>query len=181
MAGSNPQTWRLVVGLTIPAFLVGLLLFSVIGWRIIHTADSRRVHQAIDRGDVALVKELLDQEPARLEQRNGIHMTPLHTAAHRGRVKALEELVRRGADLNARWNAGSSDDGGWTALHIVAMQGHADAAGVLVGAGADVNALTKKGQTPLDIAARYRHEGVAALLSSRGGVRAADLRATVRP
>lgn len=82
----------------------------------------------------------------------------------------MEVLIRRGADVNAKWDGAAYGDGRWTALHISAVEGRVAAAKLLIRAGADINAKTLRGQTPLDIAIMNRHESLAALFQANGGV-----------
>lgn len=162
-----------LLGVAILAILFVTVALAA-GWFLLGSNDSKRLHQLTDRGDVRGMSELLDREPGRVNQRNRTDMTPLHLAAYRGQVAALDELLRRGADVNARWNRVSSDDGEWTALHIAAVRGDADSARALLRAKADVNARTKLGLTALDMAALYHHEEFCAVLSAAGGVRAVE-------
>jgi len=78
----------------------------------------------------------------------------LRTAAAKGDVKCLRELLRRGEDPNAR------DENGVTPLHYVAMSCEfvgesvcVKAAKVLLDRGADPNAGDEWGVTPLHVAA----------------------------
>jgi ankyrin repeat protein len=74
-----------------------------------------------------------------------------------------EELVRHGADVNARSN------NGFTALMFAAQVGDAASARVLIDAGAKANeVMPKTGLTPLIIAAATGRTKVAALLLDKG-------------
>jgi ankyrin repeat protein len=79
-----------------------------------------------------------------------------HPAAHlraacmAGIVGAVESLIARGADVNAR------DDDGRTSLMLAARGSHAAAVGVLLAAGADVDAADKDGNTALKEAAQMQ-------------------------
>jgi peptidoglycan/LPS O-acetylase OafA/YrhL len=72
--------------------------------------------------------------------------TALLWAAASGQAEAIEQLIGRGADVNA-----AGPDGG-TALHAAAFLGHENAVDVLVRHGAKVNAANKRGSTPFDTA-----------------------------
>jgi ankyrin len=50
-------------------------------------------------------------------------------------------------------NAKSVFAGGLTAIHLAAKEGHVEMAKELITVGADVNGKTKKGNTPLHLAA----------------------------
>jgi ankyrin repeat protein len=105
--------------------------------------------------------------------------TPLHLAAGRETPDLAEELVRRGADVNAIDGSMSTplhlavnqnrprvaelllahgarpnarDRNGWTPLHEAASQGLMECARVLIAHGADRRLRDPRGKTPLDLA-----------------------------
>jgi len=109
--------------------------------------------------------------------------SPLHGATYLNRQDVVRVLLERGADPNARDNAGL------TALHLAAGNGWVDCARALLEAGADANARTNgegvpeawREMTPLDVLSateRKRDDGspvppeadaeMAALLRDRG-------------
>jgi len=165
--------WRLILVLSLPTLALGVFIFSYVGWSLPRTYDSQRLHALADPGDVRGMAELLDREPGRLNQRNRIDMTPLHLAAYRGRAGSLDELIRRGADVNARWNMVSSDDGEWTALHVAAVYGDAACVRTLLRGGAEADARTKRGLTALDLARLHQNGEVVDDLFDAGKARAA--------
>ncbi|MFN3006330.1 ankyrin repeat domain-containing protein [Mycolicibacterium wolinskyi] len=64
----------------------------------------------------------------------------MHYAAADDELDVLRGLIREGAEVNAR------DDAGWTALHFAADRGNLDIAEELVRAGDDVNATNNRGR-----------------------------------
>ena len=62
---------------------------------------------------------------------------------------------------------------GSTALHLAAYRENEDVVRYLALRGADLRAVDARGRTPLDVALRERHGGVAAILLVRGGRAAA--------
>ena len=73
-------------------------------------------------------------------------VTPLAFAALEGQTGMAEELLRRGAKIEAQNRDGS------TALHSAAFMGRSEAVRLLLDRGADANALSHNGETPLDSA-----------------------------
>ena len=73
-------------------------------------------------------------------------LTPLSWASFAGKFNIAEELIRAGADVNAK-----NRDGG-TPLHEAAFMGQDRVARALLQNGADVEARNENGQTPLNLA-----------------------------
>ena len=78
---------------------------------------------------------------------------PLHS--HR----CLELLIEAGVDVNSR-----SPDDPLTPLHAAVKYNDKRAIVSLIAAGADLYAINREGQTPYDIAIRWRHERCAEVL-----------------
>ncbi|KAL7547741.1 hypothetical protein ACHAWF_011020 [Thalassiosira exigua] len=90
--------------------------------------------------------------------------TPLHWAAFKDSVRALDVLLVRGrADVDAR-----ASPSGWTALHDAAYSDARRAVRRLVAAGADVDARSRSGATPLCFAAQEDAPGAARALLDAG-------------
>jgi hypothetical protein len=79
-------------------------------------------------------------------------------AARNGDTARVRELLRKGANANAK------DRGGWTPLHWAAFWGHVDVARLLLEHGADPSIRDKHGRTPLDLARATRHKEVARVI-----------------
>jgi hypothetical protein len=77
----------------------------------------------------------------------GPGVTALHVAAALNNRQAIELLLAKGANINAR------TEGGFTPLHWAASRDAVDAASLLVQSGADINATTPNNVTPLHWAA----------------------------
>lgn len=82
---------------------------------------------------------------------DGGEVTPLHRVAKRGDAEALADLIKAGADVNAR------DKSGNTPLHFATTNGHVSAIETLLRYGADVNAQGKNYFTPLHFAVAMCH------------------------
>ena len=105
---------------------------------------------------------LLVDYGARIEVQDPQGRTPLHFAANRDNVGALQALVRRGADIEAQ------DNRGRTPLHQAAELSRPAAVQILLDAGAEVNAVSAKGWTPLHGAAARNTPHMAQLLLDAG-------------
>ena len=122
---------------------------------------------AAGNGNLAKVKRLLKRLPKKSTNpipydREDGRRRALHEAAWGGHLDIVEYLVGSGADVNAKYNDGS------TALHKAAWEGHLDVVEFLVGAGADVHARTNGGQTALHWAADDGHLDVVEFLVGAG-------------
>jgi ankyrin repeat protein len=84
-------------------------------------------------------------------------------AASQGNLAMVQTLLSVGADVNV-----GADAGTWTALHQAAGKGDLEMVRSLVAAGAKVNAGLKEWQTPLQLAARSRHDEIVDFLIQHG-------------
>lgn len=100
---------------------------------------------AVDKNDVALVKQLLDGG-ADVHELTKKQSSPLDFAANRGRCELIRLLVQHGAKPNG-------ESGAILPLSQAARGGHADAVKLLCDLGADPNAQAPDGSTPLFSAA----------------------------
>lgn len=72
--------------------------------------------------------------------------TPLHTASHSHFLSDIDNLIAKGADVNAL------DDEGATPLHLAAACSEVNTLDALLAVGADLHAVDSLGRTPLDCA-----------------------------
>ena len=94
---------------------------------------------------------------------------PLHWAAYKQDAAAVAQLLRKGANPNARNNYGV------TPLSLAATTGHVETLEKLLKAGADPNATVRSGETPLMLASRAGvAEAVTLLLSFKANVNAQE-------
>jgi hypothetical protein len=115
-------------------------------------------------GEQELVHAALAADRRAVRER-GAHDLPIlfYTAFANPQAAIAEQLLRAGADVNAR---GFNQ----TALHLAAAKGHVELAALLLDHGADVNATTKvrgTALTPLDLAVRYQQARMEQLLKDR--------------
>ncbi len=119
----------------------------------IDTVDGSLLHQAARRGDLELVRSLVERgaDPKAGDEND---WTPLEEAARNGHLEVVRFLVEHGARLRPV-APGSTLLPGSTPLHEAALGGHLDVVSFLVEHGADPNVLNIFRQTPLHFAAYY--------------------------
>lgn len=167
------RRWLLPVGALVLVAL-GLALW----WFSPGQQQKRRnaaLFEAARSGDVSALEAALDQggDP---NARDAHGITPLMYAARGDRPdianpaptdhpEVAELLIRSGAEINAR------TDAGFVALFWAARYGHAGVAKVLIAHGADVNAQDKDGMTALKWASTNQQTKVIELLRQAGATR----------
>jgi len=107
-------------------------------------ADDGSLIAAVKKGDLAAIRQRLDEgaDVSAVDAKFGA--TPLDWAAMRGDTDAVQLLIDRGADVNGKNRDGS------TALHGAAFLGQARAAELLIRKRADTKAQNIRRETPLD-------------------------------
>ncbi|XP_063602191.1 ankyrin repeat and death domain-containing protein 1A-like [Penaeus indicus] len=107
----------------------------------------------------------------------------LHLACIAGHARTVQELVRGGADINARSTEGLC------AIHYAASGGHNEIIGILAAAKCDANAVTSEGDSALHWAVHNSNlstvkclirSGVDFARGNRGGLTPLDIAAEVR-
>jgi ankyrin repeat protein len=126
--------------------------------------DGLSVFDAAAVGKVDVVRTLISDERASVDDHGPDGYTALHLAAHFGQLEATRLLLGRGADPNAV----SLNDSRVTPLHSAVAAKHRDTAGLLLALGASPNSVQRGGWTPLHAAARYGEETIADMLLLRG-------------
>jgi ankyrin repeat protein len=119
---------------------------------------------AAEKGHVAVVRCLVKELGADVNQAANDGTTPLYFAAAKGDLAVAQLLVEElGADVNQGLHDGA------TPLYIAAQEGHLAMVRCLVKKlGADVNRARHNGGTPLMIAASAKQDNVVAFLLKYG-------------
>ncbi|XP_065752228.1 ankyrin repeat domain-containing protein 10 [Phocoena phocoena] len=142
------------------------------------------LHRACRDGDLAALCSLLQHTPrAHLAAEDSFYgWTPVHWAAHFGKLECLIHLVRAGATLDV-----STTRYAQTPAHIAAFGGHPQCLVWLIQAGASINKPDCEGETPIHKAARSGSldcisalvaNGAHADLRNASGLTAADIAQT---
>lgn len=138
-------------------------------------ANADAIHEAVRRGDLDRVLEILRQRPRTVEDRDTLRpqsgnlpllqqATALHFAAQSGHPGIVRALLDAGADVNAR------NPQGITPLHLAAWDGNAEIASLLLVRGADPKGRNHRneGMSALDIAAMTGGAEVIRVLLAHG-------------
>jgi ankyrin repeat protein len=114
-------------------------------------------------GTADTVGVLLDQgaDPG-IAARNEMKVQPLHAAVAARNATAVALLLERGADPNARQQAG------YTPLMGAAAAGRRDMADMLIARGADPALINEEGKSAADVAREHGHAELAGSLTARG-------------
>ena len=99
-----------------------------------------KLFEAAKSGDVESLRTLLDQHPEMIGARNAPYeFTLLHVAAQHGHLAAVDLLLERGADVNARERGDNTYAMHWAAAgaHLDVVRRLADAGGDVIGRGDD--------------------------------------------
>jgi ankyrin repeat protein len=129
-----------------------------------------RLFEAARTGDTTTLAALLDRHPEKLHARNQPYgWTLLHLAAHGGHLAAVDLLLERGLDVNAREEGDNTYAMHWAAAagHLEVVRRLADAGGDVVGRGDD-HALEVIGWATCWDGPDARHRAVADFLVARG-------------
>lgn len=89
-------------------------------------------------------------------------MNALHLASKDGHIEIVDELLKRGANVDAATKKGN------TALHIASLAGQQDVVKLLVDYNATINIQSQHGFTPLYMAAQENHDNVVKYLLANG-------------
>ncbi|CAG9330429.1 unnamed protein product [Blepharisma stoltei] len=114
----------------------------------------------IEEGNFERVCNMITRE--NIEERNQTGYTPLALAVRTGHYKIVEELVKKGADINA------TNDAGQSILFIACWHNHEEIVKLLLSRGVKVNQPDQRGWTPLIISVYHNYAGIVELLLQAG-------------
>lgn len=83
----------------------------------------KKLIEAVERGDLAEVASILEGHPELVHERDQSGATALHYAAFGGHRPIVEQLVKRGADVNARDGRFGATPTGWAIEYLREMGG----------------------------------------------------------
>ena len=139
------------------------IVFLLIVWIfVLASVLADEIHEAAQKGDITKVQTLLQLNSALIDTRDEFDRTPLHWAARGGHFGVMQQLIEKGADVNAKDNARI------TPLHSVASRGHKQAAELLIEKGADLAVEDATGNTPLSYSVSGVQKEVVKLLLDHG-------------
>jgi uncharacterized protein len=164
-AGMNPDyvADRIGTGLMIAAWTGNIPMMELLVQRGAdvnkpNALGERALMHAAWRGQMEAMKWLL-AKGARINS-DSMQWSPLHYAVFAGHAEAAALLIERGADINARSTNGSS------VIMMAVYEGHEQLVKQLIAKGADLNVKNDRGDGALEWAFRYKHLGIARLVSS---------------
>src|SRR5215471_13436809 len=86
-------------------------------------AQMEKLIEAVKRGDLEDVKTTLEAHPELVHERDQSGATALHYAAFGGHREIVEQLVQRGADVNATDDRFGATPTGWAIEYLREMGG----------------------------------------------------------
>jgi ankyrin repeat protein len=125
--------------------LLSLVLFSV-------SIFSTTIHEAISKGDLELVRHLIEKDSSLVNITDNNEMTPLHFAVIAESIETVSYLIDKGANINAVNNIKE------TPLHIAAKKGKSKITEILLKNGADVTVINVWDRAPLRNATEWGHD-----------------------
>ncbi|XP_064459857.1 ankyrin repeat and MYND domain-containing protein 2-like [Ornithodoros turicata] len=123
------------------------------------TESETALHKAVQEGDVAQVRTLLNNVRIDCLDENG--MTPLQHAAYRGNYELCKIILECGADVNSHYH-----DSGYTALMFAGLAGKCDVVSLLLEHGASTTAVNTLGRTASQMAAFVSNYDVVSIINN---------------
>jgi ankyrin repeat protein len=137
---------------------ISILIAFVIALILSQSINAQEIFDAIRKGDLAKVKELVEKDPQLVKAKNTRQSTPLHVAVDLNNEPIARYLIEKGADLNA------VNSNFWAPLFYAKEK---EIAKLLVEKGADINFKASNG-TAVSWLLLYRRKEVAEYLLEKG-------------
>ncbi|KAF5300704.1 hypothetical protein FQA39_LY11066 [Lamprigera yunnana] len=112
-----------------------------------HATTRKEILWAAEKGNLDVVKKLVELDPSLMSVVDSDGYSPLHRACYNNNLDIVLYLLEHGADVSVKTLVQ------WQPLHSACQWNNHACVSYLLQYGADVNALTEGGQTPLHIAA----------------------------
>jgi ankyrin repeat protein len=125
----------------------------------IDDANKQLMNTALS-GNIERVRQFLSIG-ADVNARDNRGITALHIAAQKGFADMVNELLKKGSDVNVAFN-------GETALHVASAKGHTDIVKALLEKKTNVNVKSNEGMTALGMASQSGHTDVVKALLEKG-------------
>jgi len=184
------------------SFLWKAVIFAIIAVVVVRIAIWGARPRKVDIGSLVLendlpgVEAMLKQSPELIRETNFFGATPLHVAAHEGKLEMVSLLIANGSEIDAKDKSDSTPlseavtqghlevaklllankadvamKGSCerTVLHAAVSENQKEIADLLLAHGADPNAQAKWGITPLSQAVSKNNREMVELLLARGG------------
>lgn len=129
-------------------------------------SNSKAIIKAAKNGDTAAICAIIAEDSSFIGALDADGSTPLHCAAWKGHVDAINALLSAGADVTTH---NQNDHWGTTPLHAAAHANQKEIVSLLIAAGADVNAKDMEGRTPLAHTEFHKAKAAAKILMEHGG------------
>jgi ankyrin repeat protein len=123
---------------------------------------SQEIFDAAQKGDLAKLKSLVQNNPNLVNAKNKDDDTPLHIAADAGHLEIARFLIQSGADVN------SMNSSLRNPVLMAGYQGHKDVVKLLLENGANFDYVDDRGYTPLRWAAVRGKKDVVELYVAKG-------------
>jgi ankyrin repeat protein len=111
--------------------------------------DEEPIFNAIDMGNLAVVRSILESDPNQVKATDAEGNTPLTSASHTGNVRIIKLILQQpGVDID------ETDVGGNTPLCIASMYGDVPLVNLLLERGSSINKANLNKDTPMSIASK---------------------------
>lgn len=124
--------------------------------------DSKTFLDAVEQGDVAIVRQELDTAHFDVDVADEHGRTALIKASKHGHLDIVQLLIERGADVNARDNRGTN------ALYWASSKGHTAIVEELITHQSDVEVFDNRGWSAKDQASTAHYDQIVNMLERAG-------------